>query len=106
MVGAGDVRASAAAIGLTVLAAGLSCSDRALADNHSVPRITSHSRDYCAYLTERLDALMFNAHLAPSAQVISLSEEGRRMCDVGQVRGGVARLRRAVMLLQQVADTR
>ncbi len=106
MVGARDVRAGAAALGLLVLAAGLSWSDRAMADDDTAPRITSHSQDYCAHLTERLDALMFTAHLAPSAEVISLTEEGRRMCDAGHVRGGIARLRRAVLLLQQVADTR
>ena len=37
----------------------------------------------------------------PTADIAQLTTEGQRMCDQGQTRGGILRLRRALMLLQQ-----
>lgn len=78
----------------------------ALADAQVAPKITSHSQAYCDHLSERLDAMVLVAHVAPSSEMISLAEEGRRMCDLGQMRGGIMRLRRALMLMQEAAESR
>ena len=37
----------------------------------------------------------------PPEEVTNLSTEGQRMCDQGQTRGGIMRLRRALVLLRQ-----
>jgi hypothetical protein len=39
----------------------------------------------------------------PPQEVTFLSSEGQRMCDQGQTRGGILRLRRALMLMMQRA---
>ncbi|MBR0683519.1 hypothetical protein GXW74_23745 [Roseomonas eburnea] len=65
----------------------------ALADgNEPVPRVTTDSREYCAELAERLAALPAS-HGEP---VRSMAEEGRRLCETGHPRVGVAKLRRAI----------
>lgn len=98
--------AGSAFVGLSVLTVAMPLAMTAMAESPAPPRVTSYSQDYCNSLTRRLDAMMFTAHVPPSSKVIVLSEEGRRMCDAGHTRGGIARLRRALMLLQEVVDSR
>ncbi len=78
----------------------------ALADTQVTPKITSLSQAYCDHLSERLEAMILVAHVPPSSEMISLAEEGRRMCDLGHMRGGIMRLRRALMLMQEAAESR
>lgn len=65
----------------------------ALADGGDpVPRVTTDSREYCVELARRLAGL-------PASQgepVRSMAEEGRRLCEAGYPRAGVAKLRRAI----------
>jgi hypothetical protein len=55
-------------------------------------RVTTDSAGYCASLAARL------APLPAAAQepARSLAAEGRRLCDAGHVRTGIAKLRRAL----------
>ena len=39
------------------------------------------------------------AEAPPPQEVMALSTEGQRMCDQGLTRGGILRLRRALMLM-------
>jgi hypothetical protein len=64
-------------------------------------RIISDTPEYCFRLFDRLSELLRAMHMPPPADVIFLSSEGQRMCDHGQTRGGIMRLRRALMLLAQ-----
>jgi len=99
-------RIVAVALGLGISSAPGFLARPVLADNQVTPKITSHSQAYCDHLSERLDAMIVVAHIPPSSEMISLAEEGRRMCDLGQMRGGIMRLRRALLLLQEAAELR
>ncbi len=56
-------------------------------------QVTSDTPSYCIDLAQRLDG---RTDLPPEAR--SLSVEGRRMCQSGHVLGGLARVRRAMLL--------
>lgn len=75
-------------------------------DHQNVPKVTSHTIAYCEWLSDRVDAMMYAGQLPPTSHITDLADEGRRMCLAGQVRGGLIRLRQALMLLQKVADSR
>ncbi|WP_431283235.1 hypothetical protein ACQW02_00065 [Humitalea sp. 24SJ18S-53] len=55
-------------------------------------RVTTDSPEYCASLSQRL-AVAPGGATEPAR---SLGEEGRRLCDTGHLRTGIARLRRAL----------
>ncbi len=74
-------------IGFPALTAQLS--GPAVASN--VVRMTTVTPEYCAALSARLAALPRAAEEGPRA----MAEEGRRLCASGQVRVGIAWLRRA-----------
>jgi hypothetical protein len=63
--------------------------------------ITSDTPEYCLHLLDRVSALVNVAPAPPPQEVTALSAEGQRMCDHGQVRGGIMRLRHALLLMQQ-----
>ncbi|MCO6418271.1 hypothetical protein JYK14_19175 [Siccirubricoccus sp. KC 17139] len=60
------------------------------------PRLTTDTVEYCGSLAARLASLPA-AEREPSR---SLAAEGRRLCDTGHVRTGIAKLRRAVRAAQ------
>jgi hypothetical protein len=63
--------------------------------------ITSDTREYCLHLLDRVsDLVRLSAEPIPS-EVTSLSAEGERLCDHGQPKGGILRLRRALLLMEQ-----
>jgi hypothetical protein len=66
-------------------------SERAPAASNAV-RLTTTTPEYCAFLFERLAGLPGARAEAPR----SMAEEGRRLCAEGQVRVGIAWLRRAI----------
>jgi hypothetical protein len=61
--------------------------------------VTSDTPEYCLHLLDRVTELVRLAAAPPPHEVASLSTEGQRMCDQGQTRGGILRLRRALMLM-------
>jgi len=61
-------------------------------------QVTTDTQAYCAKLARVVDA----ARDAPR-EVRELSADGQMLCAQGHVQGGLRRLRRAVMLLQEHA---
>jgi len=64
------------------------------ADEHP-PRVTSHSAEYCDVLARRVELLLATAPQPPSVGAVELAGQGRRLCNQGQMRGGIMRLRMA-----------
>jgi hypothetical protein len=62
-------------------------------------RVTTDTAQYCDSLADMV-AQASRAHPGAEPQARSLAEEGLRMCDEGLIRGGLARLRRALLMLQ------
>jgi hypothetical protein len=62
-------------------------------------QVTSDTPEYCLHLLDRVSELVRIASAPPPQAVTSLSSEGQRMCDQGQTKGGILRLRRALMLM-------
>ncbi len=60
--------------------------------------ITTDTMEYCITLAER----MADAEMPPHARL--LWRNGRAMCEHGQVRDGLARLRRAMLMIKGVAE--
>jgi hypothetical protein len=62
-----------------------------------VEQVTTDTPEYCLHLLERLRQI--ERGRPPSQDVAFLSDEGRRMCDHGQIRAGITRLRRAMQIM-------
>jgi hypothetical protein len=62
-------------------------------------QVTSDTPQYCLQLLDRVSEMVRLAGTPPPHEVSYLSNEGQRMCDQGQTRGGILRLRRALMLM-------
>lgn len=62
-------------------------------------RVTSDTPQYCLHLLDRVSEMVRIAGSPPPQEVTFLSSEGQRMCDQGQTRGGILRLRRALVLM-------
>jgi hypothetical protein len=83
-------------ISLCVVAVGSSMPGSA----QSTPlEVTSDTPEYCLRLLARLNDLVHVSPAPPPPEVIRLTTDGQRMCDQGQTRGGILRLRRAWLLL-------
>ncbi|WP_149540519.1 hypothetical protein [Siccirubricoccus phaeus] len=65
------------------------------------PRVTTDTVEYCGSLAARLASLPA-AEREPSR---SLGAEGKRLCDTGHVRTGIAKLRRAMRAAQAAPAT-
>jgi hypothetical protein len=70
------------------------------------PRVTSQSAEYCAVLVRRVEALLVVPSHPSSEEAVELAAEGRRLCDQGHMRGGIMRLRMALMILRTPPDPR
>jgi hypothetical protein len=62
-------------------------------------QVTSDTPEYCSRLLDRISELARSTSAPPSYEVTSLTIEGQRMCNQGQTRGGLLRLRRALALV-------
>jgi hypothetical protein len=60
--------------------------------------LTTDTLQYCVMLAKQVS----DRH-SPITDVQRLLSEGRAMCDRGQIRGGIRRLRRALVILHHVA---
>jgi hypothetical protein len=69
-----------------------------LADSERM-RVMSDTPEYCWHLANEVAAEQHEAR-EPSPDVRMLAGEGQRMCDHGLIRGGILRLRRALLLLR------
>jgi hypothetical protein len=62
-------------------------------------QVTSDTPQYCLQLLDRVSEMVRLAGTPPPHEVAYLSNEGQRMCDQGQTRAGILRLRQALMLM-------
>ncbi len=69
-------------------------------------RVTTDTSDYCVQLRLMVEDVVRHATIPPPWGVATLTEEGQRMCDDGQIRGGITRLRRALMMLRKAEGLR
>lgn len=63
--------------------------------------VTTDTPEYCQKLFDRIAQAIQAATQPPPMEVSSLSTEGQRMCSAGLTRGGILRLRRALLILEQ-----
>lgn len=83
----------AASTGLLVAAVALR------ADAQAPPlEVTTDTPAYCQRLSDQVSERLRGME-APPPDVVRLSDEGERLCDEGQIRGGILRLRRAWMMM-------
>ena len=75
-----------------------------VASQSPAQRVTSDTQEYCERLLDRVSELVRVADAPPPDEVTSLANEGQRMCDQGQTRGGILRLRRALLMLKQQGE--
>jgi hypothetical protein len=61
-----------------------------------MPHFTTPTAEYCAHLNREVA----RQGPGPDGTARALADEGARMCDRGQYRGGVVRLRRALALMR------
>ncbi len=63
-------------------------------------QVTTDTPQYCLVLLDRVSDLVRGLAVPPPQEVTNLSAAGQRMCDQGQTRGGIMRLREALVLLR------
>lgn len=68
--------------------------------------VTTDTAAYCHELSDKLAELVKIAPRPPEDEVLGMGAEGRHLCAEGQVRGGILRLRRAVLVMLQDLDER
>jgi hypothetical protein len=68
------------------------------------PIVTSDSPEYCGELMSRFTGMTKATTTPPPMEAAQLLEEGERMCGQGQTRGGIQRLRRALLIMRRGED--
>ncbi len=68
--------------------------------------VTTDTRAYCLELSAKLAELVRIAPRPPQDEVLGMGTEGRQLCDEGQVRGGIKRLRGGVTVMLRDLDER
>ena len=63
--------------------------------------VTSDTPEYCLHLLDRVSELVRIATVPVPREVTDLTTEGHRMCAHGQTRGGIMRLRSALMMMEK-----
>jgi hypothetical protein len=91
-------------VGLGLMLAPLACVTLASpAGGDSAPVVvTTDTPEYCHKLMDRVTQALRAAAMPPPVEVAALSNEGEHMCNDGLTRGGILRLRRALLLLEQI----
>lgn len=66
-------------------------------------QVTTDTPEYCDRLADRVASLRLKQTSTAAAPVEAdaLAADGQHLCDIGHVRGGIARLRRALLLLRR-----
>lgn len=67
-----------------------------------VEQVTTDTPEYCLHLLQRLRQI--EQGRPPPKEVSYLSDEGKLMCDHGQIRAGITRLRRAMQIMLGPAE--
>lgn len=63
--------------------------------------VTTDTPEYCSHLFDRISELIRLATAPVPHEVNDLTDEGQRMCEHGQTRGGIMRLRSALMIMEK-----
>jgi hypothetical protein len=63
--------------------------------------VTSDTPEYCLQLLDRISDEVRLASVPIPRDVTDLTTEGHRMCEHGQTRGGIMRLRSALMIMEK-----
>ncbi len=63
--------------------------------------VTTDTPEYCLHLLDRISELVRLATSPVPREVTDLTSEGQRMCVHGQTRGGIMRLRSALMIMEK-----
>jgi hypothetical protein len=63
--------------------------------------VTSDTPEYCLQLLDRVSEMVRLASVPIPHDVTDLTTEGHRMCEHGQTRGGIMRLRSALMIMEK-----
>ena len=63
--------------------------------------VTSDTPEYCLHLLDRVSELVRISTSPVPREVTDLTTEGHRMCSHGQTRGGIMRLRSALMIMEK-----
>jgi hypothetical protein len=63
--------------------------------------ITTDTPEYCHKLLNRIGEMVRLATAPIPREASDLTSEGQRMCDHGQTRGGIMRLRSALMVMEK-----
>lgn len=85
--------------GLLTLGAATASSQTAPPPPSGPVQVTTDTVEYCAFLAARIARAQQQRPDAPR-QVEELAEEGQHMCTTGLIRGGLVRLRRALLMLR------
>jgi len=98
----GAQRIGGLAVGAATLLIPLAIGIDAPAQTAPMPLLTD-TPQYCVELSDEVEEDR-RALVSPAPpEVEELAEEGRRLCAIGEVRGGIARLRRAMVVLRQIS---
>ena len=89
---------------LSLGAAALWLGGMPLASQSPPQQVITDTPEYCLHLLDRVSEMVRIAGSPPPREVAFLSSEGQRMCDQGQTRGGILRLRRALLLMMHQAE--
>ncbi len=71
------------------------------APRSNAEEVTTDTPQYCLHLLDMVSEMVRRSVQPPPHEVTDLSAEGQRMCDHGQTRGGILRLRRALLLMMR-----
>jgi hypothetical protein len=63
--------------------------------------ITTDTPEYCQKLLRRISEMVRVAAVPVSHEASDLTTEGQKMCDHGQTRMGIMRLRSALMIMEK-----
>ena len=88
-------------LGAWLLISGASVFAQVQLTQTSPMEITTDTPEYCQKLLSRVSELVRLATAPIPREVPDLTNEGQRMCDHGQTRGGIMRLRSALMLMEK-----
>jgi hypothetical protein len=79
---------------------GLAVTVASLAGEATPAEVTTDTPQYCLQLFDQVSQ-MVRVRASTPQEVTSLTTDGQRMCDQGKTRGGIMRLRRALVLLRE-----
>lgn len=98
--GCRDIR-SPARLGLVI---GVMLAGRGALAQGRPAEVTSDTPEYCAELAGRIRAMEQRTREPLPRALQDLSDEGQRLCDHGQTRNGITRLRRVLLILRNMQD--